>query len=249
MKSKGKANLRISYIGGGYDFPEFFDRESVTIISEGLPLCVSYNGEWESPVGCYSGLGASAARHLSYLRYYFPNAPFEKLVNVAIAMDGLQNGGWQDAIASAHEGVIKIVLYKEGWQVYPLKTELTQYRRIYRIPVVLKPKEILKNMKSRVWNFKNMRKLVHESERALLREDYIHFGNCVTETWCIKKRWHPDIANPVIAKMEGHAADCGAWGWKVCGAGGQGFFLVIGDTKCHKKFGEAFDEQSIDYQP
>ena len=51
----GTANLRISYIGGGYDFPRFFEHEPVTIISEGLPLGVSYDGEWRSPVSCYSG--------------------------------------------------------------------------------------------------------------------------------------------------------------------------------------------------
>ncbi len=33
----GTANLRVSYLGGGYDFPKFFKYQQVTILSEGCP--------------------------------------------------------------------------------------------------------------------------------------------------------------------------------------------------------------------
>ncbi|MXV82781.1 hypothetical protein F4X88_18975 [Candidatus Poribacteria bacterium] len=51
----------------------------------------------------------------------------------------------------------------------------------------------------------------------------------------MKKRWHPDISNGVIASMEEAARKAGAWGYKVCGAGGQGYFLVIGVHRCIRK--------------
>ena len=38
--SKGSANLRISYFGGGYDFPVFFREQPVFILAEGLNVTV-----------------------------------------------------------------------------------------------------------------------------------------------------------------------------------------------------------------
>lgn len=249
------ANLRISYIGGGYDFPKFFADRPVTILAEGLPVSVACEQEmdewgrgawrWESPVDGFSGLGGSAARHLSFLRYHFPAAIFKALVNAAIVMDGLQNGGWQDAIAAAHDGFMKIRLYQNDWSVEPIETELHKYRRLYEIPVCNQRKNILSQMTCRESAFATMQGLVKQGQQALLRNDYADFGNCVKNAWHLKKRWHPDISNPVIQKMEKFAKDVGAWGWKVCGAGGQGYFLVIGSQHCHTLFEKEYKELKI----
>ena len=108
----GSANLRISYIGGGYDFPRFFASQEVRIISEGLPLCVNCHKtlnntiHWHLPKSLRTGLGSSAARHLSFIHAKFPAAPFRDQVSAAIHLDGLQAGGWQDVIASAYHGLI-----------------------------------------------------------------------------------------------------------------------------------------------
>ena len=249
MKS-GSANLRVSYLGGGYDYPEFFKDHPVVILAEGLPLSVVYKVEkdgfwrdvcrWISPVSKFSGLGGSAARHLSFLRYHFESVDFKELVNVAIVMDGLQRGGWQDAIASAHDGFIKIRLYQDDWSVELIETELHKYRRLYEIPVCSERKEILSEMTCRASSFDTMRTLVEEGESALQRDDYEAFGSCVKKAWGLKKRWHSDISNFAVQEMEDFARDVGAWGWKVCGAGGQGFFLVIGDSWCHSQMGEKY---------
>lgn len=241
-----EANLRVSYIGGGYDFPKFFAHTPVSIISEGLPLAIRYDGTlWQSPVECYSGLGGSAARHFSYLRYHFRDANFKSLVDVAIAMDGLQNGGWQDAIASAHDGFMKLTLYQEAWEVSPLDIELGQYRRLYKIPTLHKKKNILQAMQCRESSFEKMQKLVKHAEDALTYSDYYVFGNCVKAAWSIKKQWHPDISNATIVEMERIADAAQAWGYKVCGAGGQGYFLVVGDIACHQAMKQHYKEFEV----
>ena len=34
------ANLRISYLGEDYDFPQFFEHSEIRILAEGLPISV-----------------------------------------------------------------------------------------------------------------------------------------------------------------------------------------------------------------
>ena len=44
--SIGIANLRISYLGGGYDFPEFFREQPVYILAGGLAVEVRDSGQF-----------------------------------------------------------------------------------------------------------------------------------------------------------------------------------------------------------
>ena len=244
MKIKrATANLRISYIGGGYDFPQFFEHRTVTILSEGLPLAVRCTlteklAEWRYPENLGSGLGSSAARYLSFVRARFPQAPFREQVEAVIALDGLQAGGWQDPIASAYEGIIVIVLHKNDWSVYPLRDlalVLHPYRRLYEIPVEREERNILVNMWCRESTCDEMQALTRSGIVALKEGNIAEFGKTVRQAWEIKKQWHPEISNPTIVEMEKTAKAANAWGWKCCGAGGQGYMLVIGDEKCHQQ--------------
>ena len=265
----GKANLRISYIGGGYDFPKFFEHQEVRILSEGLPIGIECHYttlktiHYHLPKSLESGLGSSAARHLSMIRALFPippspertadaydytSAPFRDQVNAAIQLDGLQAGGWQDAIASAYHGLIKIVLHKDNWSVYPFEDYalvLHPLRKLYRIPVETGETKILLSMQCRETSFDAMQALVADGEAALRKADFREFGAIVREGWHLKQQWHPEITNLPIMEMEDFARLSGAWGWKVCGAGGQGYFLVIGDRDCHQRLSEEWTEFKV----
>ena len=82
---------------------------------------------------------------------------------------------------------------------------------------------------------------------ALERLDFVDFGKAVRAGWEIKKAWHPDIETPVIQKMTLHAWKvAGAWGWKVCGAGAQGYLLVIGNEKCHEIMETIYQRFEVD---
>lgn len=250
----GSANLRIRYLGGGYDFPEFFADQEICILSEGLPLAIECHFaattfvEWKIPAGIAVGLSSSAARHLSFIRVSYPDADFRSQIEAAIQLDALQAGGWQDTIAAAYEGLIKIVLHKDNWRVYPLAASgLQQFRKLYWIPIeITATTKILTAMRCRESSFDRMQALALAGEQALVAGDIAAFGKAVREAWQIKTQWHPDISNRVICEMEHAAEKAKAWGWKVCGADGQGYFLVIGDDACHQTFRKTYEEFEVD---
>lgn len=254
MNHEGKANLRVSYLGGGYDFPQFFEDKPVTIIAEALPLsvtCIITENmvvRWCLPKNLGSGLGSSAARHLSFIRAKFPEAGWNEHINAGITLDGLQAGGWQDTITSAYDGLIKIVLHRGEWNVYPLldmNLAIHRYRKLYKIPVAAAPTKILTSRQCRESSFEAMQELVADGEQALMKFDLPDFGLAITVAWILKKQWHPEISNDAITEMEKAAKDAGAWGWKVCGAGGQGYFLVIADRDCHETLKRKYTEFKI----
>lgn len=256
---KGTANLRISYLGGGYDFPEFFKTHQVTIISESTSLQIVCSAatsklHWDSLPGLGKGLGSSAAKTVAMIRARYPDASEREQTKAAIQLEKLQCGGWQDPIASAQrKGIFLINLFKNDWQVkFPFHRKcvsaLTKYRRLYKIPndVMVKKDSILTDMQNRDMCLERMQALVQQGIMALQHADIPDFGRTVQSAWEIKKMWHPNISSPMIEKMCTSAQESGAWGWKVCGAGGQGYLLVIGSEACHEKMQVSWDVFEVD---
>ena len=258
---KGTANLRVSYLGGGYDFPEFFATQRASILSEGINVKVSCsaNGrapgflQWDFPEQLGSGLGSSAATALSMIRAKYPHASHQDQIDAAIHLERLQAGGWQDAIASGHTGIFLIRLFQNSWEVEHFDkrclTQLKKYRKLYKIPNenLRSSTAILKEMQHREVGMKRMQALVQHGTMALERLDFVDFGKTVRAGWEIKKAWHPDIETPAIRKMTLHASKVArAWGWKTCGAGGQGYFLVIGNEKCHEIMAAMYQRFEVD---
>ena len=142
----GTAHLRISYLGGGYDFPEFFATQRASILSEGIDIKIScaVNGrapsflQWDFPERLGSGLGSSAATALSMIRAKYPHASHRDQIDAAIHLERLQAGGWQDTIASGHTGIFLIRLFQNNWEVQHFDkkclTQLKKYRKLYEIP-------------------------------------------------------------------------------------------------------------------
>ena len=175
------------------------------------------------------------------IRAKYPHASHRDQIDAAIHLERLQEGGWQDTIASGHTGIFLIRLFQNNWEVQHFDkkclTQLKKYRKLYEIPNgdSRKPTSILKEMQHREVGMKRMQALVQQGTMALKRLDFVDFGRSVRAGWDIKKEWHPDIETPVIQKMILHAWKiAGAYGWKVCGAGAQGYLLVLGNEKCHE---------------
>lgn len=246
---KNTANLKISYLGEDYGFPQFFEHSEIRILAEGLPISVECKvsegtATWQLSKPCGSvkdlgtRLGASAARDLSFVRAQFPHAHWRDQIDAAIRLNGLQFGGWVDTIASAYEGIIAIVLHKNDWSVYPLpdfELMLHPYRRLYEIPVEPSEHNIVVSRWCRESACDEIQALTRMGIAAFKEGDIVEFGKTVRRAWEIKKRWHPDIVNDEIEQMEVVAVETGAWGWKTCSIGsGARYFLVIGDAECHQ---------------
>ena len=61
----------------------------------------------------------------------------------------------------------------------------------------------------------------------LLKHDVEGFGFVMDEMWEAKKDSNKGVTNVHIDRIYLEAKRLGAWGGKICGAGGGGFFLVV----------------------
>ena len=78
---------------------------------------------------------------------------------------------------------------------------------------------------------------VEEGKKALQNGDYEHLGNLILESYKLKKDLNKSISsrnkNSVINDIEVLLENQSIYGYKLLGAGGGGFFLVIGkDIEC-----------------
>ena len=241
MEKIGIANLRISFLGGGYDFPKFFNREPVTILAEGINLFVTCylkndNIYWEIPT-TRKGLSSSSARTIALHRLCNPEWTDRQIIEHTIQIEKDYGGGWQDPIACAQLGLIKIRLEDNNWIIEPIENideEFYEVRQLYEIDYTHNL-PILKELQQSTKDQKIMDKWVQIGIQNLKENDFKKFGEAILETWEIKKRWHPSIINKEIEQMILQAEKAGAYGYKVCGAGGQGYLLVIGNSECHQK--------------
>ena len=72
---------------------------------------------------------------------------------------------------------------------------------------------------------KKMVKLVDSAERYLIKKDFDNFGYLLDETWNLKKTLASNISDKKIDDIYRTGIDSGAYGGKLLGAGGGGFFL------------------------
>lgn len=69
---------------------------------------------------------------------------------------------------------------------------------------------------------------------AVRSEDWPRFGALLDEGWQLKRSLSPGISTPQIDGYYTRALQAGAYGGKICGAGGGGFLLVFAEPECHE---------------
>jgi len=60
------------------------------------------------------------------------------------------------------------------------------------------------------------------------------FGGVLDETWQLKRQLAHTISNQKIDAWYERAIAAGAWGGKICGAGGGGFLLILAKPECQE---------------
>ena len=69
--------------------------------------------------------------------------------------------------------------------------------------------------------------------RAALEDgDWARAGACLAEEWATRKHLAPGVTTPAIDALLDQARAAGAWGGKVCGAGGGGCVFVLAPPEC-----------------
>jgi len=72
-----------------------------------------------------------------------------------------------------------------------------------------------------------MRDLAREARDAIARVDFERLGAILDEGWTLKRGLSSGISNEAIDAQYAAAKAAGAWGGKITGAGGGGFFMLV----------------------
>lgn len=159
-----------------------------------------------------------------------------------------ENVGIQDQYTSSYGGLLKIISSKSKIEVNQLKYNkkieklieenfLMFYSGIQRFS-----QSILKNQKNNKLTDKYI--LNEMVSLALEFSDMIQYGNLnlidvgrmMDFNWNLKKKLNPLTSSVFIDELYSYAKNLGAYGGKIMGAGGGGFFLFIVPTSVKLKF-------------
>lgn len=76
-------------------------------------------------------------------------------------------------------------------------------------------------------SLERMRELAKRTRDALLARDFRAVGEALDEGWRLKRALSEGISSKAIDRAYERVKAAGAWGGKITGAGGGGFFLVV----------------------
>ena len=71
-------------------------------------------------------------------------------------------------------------------------------------------------------------------KKNLIKNDLKTCGHILHENWRKKITLSKKINNPLFQEIYDESLKCGAYGGKICGAGGRGFLLLISPKQNHK---------------
>lgn len=159
-----------------------------------------------------------------------------------------ENVGSQDQIAAAFGGLNVITFNRDdSFAVSPLilpsdKTaELESHMLLFftglsRIASTVAESKIA-NLKSKAVELNAMREMVDEASAILSSHNGTieEFGKLLDVSWQFKRTLSDKVSNQQIDEIYARAMKSGAYGAKILGAGGGGFFLVCAHPDNHQK--------------
>ncbi len=80
---------------------------------------------------------------------------------------------------------------------------------------------------------------------AFVREDIRAIGRLMRRDWGIRRRLLPSMSTPRIEAVMRRAAAVGAWGARVCGAGGGGCVAFVMDPAARERVRQAVEESGV----
>jgi D-glycero-alpha-D-manno-heptose-7-phosphate kinase len=162
-------------------------------------------------------------------------------------------GGYQDQYAAVFGGFNFLEFSKNSVKAYPLRLEEdlaaewhssmmlfeTPYpRKALAHEIEKKKDESIRKGGENVEYLKKIRDYAYEMKGALIAGDSRALGEALHASWLEKKKL-PGVSTPAIDRLYQVALDNGAYGGKLCGAGGGGFMFVVCDVSDRKKIAKA----------
>jgi D-glycero-alpha-D-manno-heptose-7-phosphate kinase len=199
----------------------------------------------ESPVG--AGIAGSSALNIAVcgaLAAWCERAvPDELLLQIAQNVEAQVIDvptGVQDYRPALYGGISAVELNVDGIRRIPLHVEPLELQK----RIVLAYTNASRNSGINNWEmtkrhidgdrevqsrFARIRDVAVAMRASLERQDWPAVGQHVADEWENRKRLAPGVSTPAIDAMLDAAKAAGAWGGKVCGAGGGGCLFCIGE--------------------
>jgi D-glycero-alpha-D-manno-heptose-7-phosphate kinase len=228
------------------------DLVKAAIAHVGVDRGVSVEIRSEAPPG--SGLGGSSAlvtatvAALAMLAGRAMDARTLARTAYVIEREDLQiTGGWQDQFAAAFGGCNLLEFAREGVRVRPVADArrlaavaeglLLCYTGAVRTDVGLIDRQIALHTEGReetALGMKRLQELAYAIRDVLERADLEALGALLHEAFHAKRQMNPFITDGTpIEQMLDAARAAGAFGGKVCGAGGGGYLLIAAPPTSH----------------
>lgn len=232
--------FRISFLGGGTDYPEWFNEHSGAVLTTTIDkYCfVGFrDGKvWSSfDLPPRSGMGTSSAYTVGLLKASAKqsNKTIAQLATI-IERDKLAgNIGCQDQYICAVGGFRLLRFFPSGILDREVKdvSWLSDYLMLFDTCHYRWAGEIVSSQLKRIDQNKDvlqrLMELVPVGEDYLIKKDYKQFGLLLDEAWGLKKALSEKVSTTDIDDIYDKAIRSGAIGGKLLGAGGGGFMLFL----------------------
>lgn len=158
--------------------------------------------------------------------------------------------GVQDVIFAVFGGVNLIEFTNGGFEVFPSKASRAYLKDLsdHCFLVYLGNERLsstqqlglLRGLPSSTTELNEMAQMAREmfGEMNLQQLDPPRLGNWLSLGWSLKKRTSPGATSQVIDQLDEELRQLGAWGGKILGAGGGGFYLAVAPHDTRKRFEE-----------
>jgi D-glycero-alpha-D-manno-heptose-7-phosphate kinase len=228
-----------------------------------IPNGISISHDGDLPAR--SGIGSSSAFTVglinaitTYLGESY--SPYD-LANDAIHIEQNLIGesvGVQDQIMAAMGGVQVIELSKDGKKIMPLAASYRYYEELQshimlgfsgidRLSDVHAKKQVdnIKFGKSEKY-LKAITDITNEAYEMMLNKASMkELGKLLDRQWTYKRQLTDDVTNDYIDIIHNKAMSAGAYGGKLMGAGGGGFFMFLAPSEQHERIKLAIPEINV----
>jgi D-glycero-alpha-D-manno-heptose-7-phosphate kinase len=256
------------HLDDGPEYDGALDLVKAAIDHIGLDEGLTVEIRSEAPPG--SGLGGSSAlvtavvAALAMLGGREMDAPTLARTTYRIERDELRiAGGWQDQFAAAFGGCNLLEFSRAGVRVQPVADPsglarlgeelLLCYTGHVRRNVGLIDRQIALHAEGReetVLGMKRLQEMAYAMRDVIEHGDLPALGALLHDAFVAKKQMNPHIAEhtPIESMLEAARA-AGAYGGKVCGAGGGGYLLIAAPPAAHPAVRSALEALHGQFAP
>ena len=167
-----------------------------------------------------------------------------------------ESGGWQDQLHAAFGGINTFEFDNNGWKRKPVDMNQSNLQilsdSLYIVYTgMLRSASNIEESKFSTSDNDNLLSetyaLALEGEKALCQDtlSLSEIGNLLNTGWELKRGLAQSVSTSHIDEVYRQILSTGAYGAKLCGAGGGGFFLVLAESDSVEQLKEVIGKEKI----